>query len=84
MKFQVSFSSKVIKQLQQLPLSTQKQYDKAFQLIATEGPAYPSLRTHRYQLKKREIWGSAASMALRFYWDYAGVRSILVISISSH
>lgn len=84
MKFQIMFSPKVIEQLQKLPLKVQKQYDKAFQLIATEGPTYRSLRTHRYRQKKGEIWGSAASMALRFYWEYAGKQTILVVAIDSH
>ena len=83
-KFQVLLTAKVEKQLKQLPLQVQKQYDKAFELIASEGPNYRSLRTHRYQVKKGEIWGSAASMALRFYWDYAGEKTILVMGISSH
>lgn len=84
MKFQITFSPKALEQLQQLPLKVQKQYDKAFQLIATEGPTYRSLRTHRYRQKKGEIWGSAASMALRFYWEYAGKQTILVVAIDSH
>lgn len=84
MKFQVVFTPKVSKQLKQLPLPVQKQYDKAFQLIAKEGPSYRSLRTHRYKCKNGEIWGSAASMALRFYWDYEEEKTILVMAIDSH
>lgn len=83
-KFRLLIAPKVKKQLKQLPQPVQKQYHKGFQIIATFGPSYRSLRTHRYKSKNGEIWGSAASMALRFYWDYAGERTILVTAISSH
>lgn len=83
-KFRLLIVPKVKKQLKQLPHPIQKQYYKAFQLIATFGPSYRSLRTHRYKGKKGEFWGSSASMALRFYWEYVGERTILVARISSH
>ncbi|OCQ91002.1 hypothetical protein BCD67_00250 [Oscillatoriales cyanobacterium USR001] len=83
-KFRLHFTPKVRKQLRLLPLQVQKQYDKAFQIIASEGPEYRSLRTHRYRYKKGEVWGSAASMALRFYWEYAGEQTILIEGIDSH
>ena len=83
-KFRLRFSPKVQKQLKSLPVQVQKQYHKAFQTIASEGPEYRSLRTHRYRHKKSEIWGSAASMALRFYWEYAGEQTISIQEIDSH
>ena len=83
-KFRLVIAPKVKKQLKQLPQSVQKQYNKGFKLIAIFGPSYRSLRTHRYKHLGDEIWGSSASMALRFYWEYVGERTIRVIGISSH
>ncbi|MDB9512475.1 hypothetical protein PN499_14885 [Kamptonema animale CS-326] len=83
-KFRLRFSRQVKKQLKSLPVKVQKQYHKAFQTIASEGPEYRSLRTHRYRYKKGEVWGSAASMALRFYWEYAGEQTISIEEIDSH
>ncbi|MCC3406761.1 MAG: hypothetical protein JGK17_14440 [Microcoleus sp. PH2017_10_PVI_O_A] len=83
-KFRLRFSPKVTKQLKALPVKVQKQYRKAFQTIASAGPEYRSLRTHRYKHKKGEVWGSAASMALRFYWEYAGEQTISIQEIDSH
>lgn len=83
-KFQLLFTPKVRKQLKSLPPKVQKQYDKAFQIVASEGTGYRSLRTHRYKQKNGEIWGSSASMSLRFYWDYVGERTILVTGLDSH
>lgn len=83
-KFRLRFSPKVKKQLKSLPVQVQKQYRKAFKTIASEGPEYRSLRTHRYRHKKGEVWGSAASMALRFYWEYAGEKTISIEEIDSH
>jgi phage-related protein len=83
-KFRLRLAPKVKKKLKSLPVKVQKQYCKAFQTIAFEGPDYRSLRTHRYRQKKGEIWGSAASMALRFYWVYAGEQTISIEGIDSH
>lgn len=83
-KFQIIFTPKVKKQLKSLPPQIRQQYDKAFQLVESEGLGYRSLRTHRYQQKNGKIWGSSASMSLRFYWDYVGERTILVTAIGSH
>ncbi|OKH31347.1 hypothetical protein NIES2119_28840 [[Phormidium ambiguum] IAM M-71] len=83
-KFEVLVTPKVKKELAALPLKVQKQYHKAFQVFAKEGPIYRSLRTHCYKQKKGEIWGSSASMALRFYWEYQAEKTILVIAIDSH
>jgi hypothetical protein len=83
-KFRLIFTAKVSKELKQLPLPVQKQYDKAFQLMTAEGPSYRSLRTHRYKCKNAETWTSSASMALRFYWEYQGEQTILVMAIDSH
>lgn len=83
-KFRLRFSPKVQKQLKSLPVKVQKQYRKAFKTIASEDPEYRSLRTHRYRHQKGEVWGSAASMALRFYWKYAGEQTISIEEIDSH
>jgi phage-related protein len=83
-KFRLRFSPKAKKKLKSLPVKVQKQYRKAFKTIASEGPEYRSLRTHRYRHKTGEIWGSAASMALRFYWEYAGEKTIAIEEIDSH
>ena len=83
-KFRLRFSPKAKKQLNSLPVKVQKQYRKAFKTIASKGPKYRSLRTHRYRHKKGEVWGSAASMALRFYWEYAGEKIIAIQEIDSH
>ncbi|MCL1474271.1 hypothetical protein [Argonema antarcticum] len=83
-QFEVIVTPKVKKQLAVFSVKTQKQYHKAFQLLAAEGPNYRSLRTHRYKQKKGEIWGSSASMALRFYWKYKEGKTIWVMAIDSH
>lgn len=82
--FQLIFSSKVEKQLDALPEKDRKQYDKAFACFAENGPAYRSLRTHRYRSKNGDIWSSSASMAKRFYWRYMEEQSIEVTHIDSH
>jgi mRNA-degrading endonuclease YafQ of YafQ-DinJ toxin-antitoxin module len=82
--FQLAFTKKVTKKLKSLPAETRKQYEKAFKLLASEGPSYRSLRTHRYHQKHQDIWGSSASMALRFYWDYTAEKKILVTYLTSH
>jgi hypothetical protein len=83
-KFCLMFASKVQKQLDDLPPKDRKQYEKAFECFANNGPTYPSLRTHRYRCKDSNIWSSAASMAKRFYWHYTEEKSILVTHIDSH
>ena len=83
-KFDLVFTAKVQKQLDELPKKDRKQYDKAFDILAEAGPAYRSLRTHRYRCKKGDIWSSSASMAKRFYWRYVEEESILIIHLDSH
>ena len=83
-KFEIDFTAKVQKQLDELPKKDRKQYDKAFDILAESGPAYRSLRTHRYRCKKGDIWSSSASMAKRFYWRYVEEESILIIHLDSH
>jgi hypothetical protein len=83
-KLSLIFAAKVQKQLDDLSPKDRKQYDKAFEIFANNGPAYPSLRTHRYRCKSGDIWSSSASMAKRFYWCYADDESILVTHIDSH
>ena len=83
-KFNLIFTTKVRKQLDELPKKDRKQYDKAFVILAKSGPAYRSLRTHRYRCTNDDIWSSSASMAKRFYWRYTDKKSILVMYIDSH
>lgn len=83
-KFCLIFTSKVQKQLDALPKKDRKQYDKAFDILAESGPAYRSLRTHRYCTKEGDIWSSSASMAKRFYWHYKEGEIIEVTYIDSH
>jgi hypothetical protein len=83
-KFRLIVTLKAQKQLDALPTQFRLQYDRAFQRLSSQGPAYRSLRTHRYLQQGREIWGSSASMFLRFYWDYAGEESILIVALDSH
>lgn len=83
-KFRLVFTSKVQKKLDVLPASDRKQYNKAFDSFAQHGPAYRSLRTHRYRSKDGDIWSSSASMAKRFYWRYIEAQTIEVIQIDSH
>ncbi|KAB8313935.1 hypothetical protein SD81_040640 [Tolypothrix campylonemoides VB511288] len=84
MLFRLIFRLKAQKQLDALCPKDRKQYEKAFQILAESGPAYRSLRTHRYKHKGCETWGSSASMAKRFYWHYKSERTILVTSLDSH
>jgi hypothetical protein len=84
-KFRLIFSSKAEKQLDVLPSLDRKQYDKAFEYFANNGPAYRSLRTHRYRGTDGDIWSSSASMAKRFYWLYMEEeQSILITHLDSH
>ena len=83
-KFDLAFTAKVRKQLDELPKKDRKQYDKSFEILVKSGPAYRSLRTHRYRCRNDDIWSSSASMAKRFYWQYTGKKSILVMYIDSH
>ncbi len=83
-KFDLVFTVKVRKQLDELPKKDRKQYDKAFEILAKSGPAYRSLRTHRYRCKNDDIWSSSASMAKRFYWRYTEDKSIFVMYIDWH
>jgi hypothetical protein len=83
-KFSLIFSAKVQKQLDDLLPKDRKQYDKAFNIFANNGPTYPSLRTHRYRPLGEDIWSSSASMAKRFYWRYTEDESILITHIDSH
>ncbi|GAX45320.1 hypothetical protein NIES4075_63410 [Tolypothrix sp. NIES-4075] len=83
-KFRLIFAPKVQKKLDELPLLDRKQYDKAFEFFALYGPAYRSLRTHRYSCKNGDIWSSSASMAKRFYWRYTESENILITHLDSH
>ncbi|BAU08376.1 hypothetical protein NIES592_01165 [Fischerella major NIES-592] len=83
-KFRLVFTLQVQKQLDDLSSKDRKQYDKAFECFANNGPSYRSLRTHRYRCKDGDIWTSSASMAKRFYWRYSSSQSIEVINIDSH
>ncbi|PMB14261.1 hypothetical protein CEN40_14635 [Fischerella thermalis CCMEE 5205] len=83
-KFRLVFTDKVQKQLDDLSSKDRKQYDKAFECFANNGPSYRSLRTHRYRCKDGDIWSSSASMAKRFYWRYTEEQSIEVTNIDSH
>ena len=84
MPFNLIYSRKAQKQHRKLSLIFQTQYNKAFILLATHGPHYQSLRTHRYHIGKQKLWGSSASMFLRFYWRYQDKLTILVILLDSH
>ncbi len=83
-KFSLVLTSKVQKQLDSLSPKDCKQYDKAFECFANNGPAYRSLRTHRYCSKDGDIWSSSASRAKRFYWRYKSAQMIEVTHIDSH
>ncbi|MBV6622630.1 MAG: hypothetical protein KI793_06720 [Rivularia sp. (in: Bacteria)] len=83
-KFDLVFTAKLRKQLDELPKKDRKQYDKAFEILAKSGPAYRSLRTHRYRCKSGDVWSSSASMAKRFYWRYTDKKNIIVMYIDSH
>jgi mRNA-degrading endonuclease YafQ of YafQ-DinJ toxin-antitoxin module len=83
-KFSLIFTSRIQKQLDDLSQKDRKQYNKAFEILTNNGPAYPSLRTHRYRCKKGDTWSSSASMAKRFYWCYVEEQKILVTHIDSH
>ncbi|MEH2104383.1 MAG: hypothetical protein V7K76_32545 [Nostoc sp.] len=83
-KFCLIFAAKVQKQLDDLPKKDRKQYEKAFECFANNGPVYRSLRTHRCRTKQGDIWSSAASMAKRFYWRYREGEMIEVTHLDSH
>ncbi len=85
-RFAVTLTPQATRQLQALPRRTQRRYAKAFQLLRWVGPHYRSLRTHRYYFQGRDTWGSAASMALRFYWVYCSTdrRAISITGLDSH
>jgi hypothetical protein len=83
-RFCLIFSPKAEKQLDDLPEKDRKQYDKAFQCFTCNGPAYRSLRTHRYRSQDGDIWSSSASMAKRFYWRYVEGEIIEVTHVDSH
>jgi hypothetical protein len=83
-QFRLIFTSKAQQQLDKLSFPDRKQYDKAFGMLCQFGPSYRSLRTHRYRYQGGDIWGSSASMAKRFYWQYLEERTILVTGLSSH
>lgn len=82
--FILKFTPKSQKQIKSLSLQFRQQYQKAFQLLSSQGPHYRSLRTHRYHQKKGTIWSSSASMFLRFYWDYEDASIILILFLDSH
>lgn len=83
--FRVTLLKQAKKQLSGLPLAKQNRYRRSFVLLAEHGPKYASLRTHRYFYQgKRTVWGSSASMALRFFWRYREDRLIVVLHLSSH
>jgi len=79
-------SATVQRELKRLPRQCRDRYRKAFELLAEEGPSYRSLRTHRYARSRDspQVWGSSASMRLRFYWDYVGEGAIEVLALGSH
>lgn len=83
-KFHLTLTAKAKKQLNALSPQIRQQYDKAFRLICSWGPGYRSLRTHRYEKRGWNTWGSSASMSLRFYWHYTEEQSILVTALDSH
>ncbi|WP_026735500.1 hypothetical protein [Fischerella sp. PCC 9605] len=83
-KFRLIFTAKAQKQLDALSPKDRKQYNKAFECFANNGPVYRSLRSHRYRCKDGDIWSSSASMAKRFYWRYSEEQSIEVTHIDSH
>jgi phage-related protein len=83
-KFRLIFTAKVRKQLDSLSVKDRKQYDKAFDCFANNGPTYRSLRTHRYRSKNGDLWSSAASMAKRFYWRYMEEQSVVITYLDSH
>jgi phage-related protein len=83
-KFRLIFATKAQKQLDLLSSKDRKQYDKAFECFANNGPTYRSLRTHRYRCQNCEIWSSSASMAKRFYWHYMEEQSIIITHLDSH
>jgi hypothetical protein len=82
--FCLVIAPKAKKQLTNLSPSFRKQYEKAFQLLCSKGPSYRSLRTHRYQQRGCDIWGSSASMFLRFYWIYVERETIEIVALDSH
>jgi hypothetical protein len=82
--FRLVFTLQAQKQLDALSAKDRKQYNKAFECFANNGPAYRSLRSHRYRCKNGDIWSSSASMAKRFYWRYTEEQSIEVTHIDSH
>jgi hypothetical protein len=83
-KFHLVFTAKAKKQLDDIPKKDRKQYDKAFECFANNGPAYPSLRTHRYRTKQGDTWSSSASMAKRFYWRYLQKQVVEVMYVDTH
>lgn len=84
--FRLAFTAAVKRQLKALPPQQRDRYEKAFALLALQGPAYPSLRTHRYARtgKTPEIWGSSASMRLRFFWSFSGEGAISISRLGAH
>ncbi|TRT90409.1 MAG: hypothetical protein EWV49_00680 [Microcystis aeruginosa Ma_QC_Ch_20071001_S25] len=84
MQFSLILSARVTEQLNSLPLKTRDRYCKAFYLITSLGPEYRSLRTHRYHERGGKLWGSSASMSLRFYWYFQEKKTIVVVRLDSH
>jgi len=84
-QFHLILASKAQQQLDELSPQDRKQYHKAFHILTESGPVYRSLRTHRYRYKGGgDIWGSSASMAKRFYWQYVEDKTILITGLDSH
>ncbi|MEC4893459.1 MAG: hypothetical protein SAL07_22810 [Oscillatoria sp. PMC 1051.18] len=83
-RFTLILTKQAEKQLNYLPISTRRQYQKAFALFCQEGASYRSLRTHRHRKKGENLWSSSASMSKRFYWHYTTNRTVVVIKIDSH
>jgi len=82
--FRVILRKRVRKRLGRLPEPTQVRYRRSFALLARRGPSHRSLRTHRYLVHGRTVWGSSASMALRFFWRFGDRDSIVVTRLDSH
>nr|WP_322657139.1 hypothetical protein [Dendronalium sp. ChiSLP03b]MDZ8203466.1 hypothetical protein [Dendronalium sp. ChiSLP03b] len=83
-KFRLIFAAKAQKQLDSLSSKDRKQYDKAFECFANNGPTYRSLRTHRYRCQDGDVWSSSASMAKRFYWRYMEEQNVIITHLDSH
>lgn len=84
MTFRVILRQRVRQRLGCLPQRERVRYQRSFRLLAHCGPSHRSLRTHRYRVHGRTVWGSSASMALRFFWRFSDRGSIVVVRLDSH